>query len=73
MTIEQIVCVSFGAIIQAVVFGLGVSVGVSLAAQRGIEADSNNGQKASVENKRDSADYKPKCCDAPTRTRRAKA
>jgi len=44
MTIEQIVCVSFGSILQAVVFALGVAVGISLTKRRDSHNDSDEGK-----------------------------
>ena len=73
MTIEQVVCVPFGAIIQAVVFGLGVAVGISLT-QRGIENVNNNSKKTiDAQNNGVSANSKPQGCAAAPRARRAKA
>jgi hypothetical protein len=73
MTLEQIVCVSFGAILQAIVFGLGVAVGVSLATQRGIENVNSNSEKTGVENNCNLINCKPKGCVTATRVRRTKA
>ncbi|NBW18692.1 MAG: hypothetical protein EBR82_63040 [Caulobacteraceae bacterium] len=44
MTIEQIVCVMFGSILQAIVFALGVAVGVSLSKRK--ESHDNSDEAA---------------------------
>lgn len=36
MTVEQVVCVSLGSIINAIAFGLGVSVGLSVMKNKGL-------------------------------------
>jgi hypothetical protein len=46
MTIEQIVCVMFGSILQATVFALGVAVGVSLSKRKDSQNDSDSDESA---------------------------
>ena len=46
MTIEQLVCVSLGSILQAVVFTLGVAVGVSLTKRKESQHDSDSDEAA---------------------------